>query len=404
MLRGKNILLGITGGIAAYKAAELARIFVKEGFQVQVIMTPSATRLISPLTFQSLTGAPVGVELFSGDYEGRVRHIDLAGFPDLAVIAPATANTIARIALGIADNLLATVIMATTAPVLVAPSMNDGMYQNPAFQENLERLRSRGFYILDAPEGDLACGTSGKGRMAEPGEIFRAAVSVLERKQDFAGLRTLVTAGPTREPIDPVRFISNRSTGKMGYAVAGALRERGAEVCLVTGPTVLSPPVGVELVPVETTAEMYNEVVSRFEGVHLVIKTAAVSDYRPREQASQKIKKGRGEGITLALAENPDILKELGNLKNKQILVGFAMETRELVENAREKLVSKNLDFIVANDLTVEGAGFAVDTNVVKIIKRDGSVLELPLMTKISLAHRLLDEILSLRNHGKEGQ
>jgi len=388
------VLLGITGGIAAYKSAELARIMVRENWQVQVVMTPAATSFISPLTFQSITNRPVGVELFDTSAVSRAKHVDLASFPEVAVVAPATANTLSKLATGMADNLLTSVLLATEAEVVLAPSMNEGMYHNPAVQDNLQLLRSRGFFILEPAEGELACGVEGRGRMPEPAQVYNAARDILEKNKDYTGVRVLVTAGPTRESLDPVRFISNRSTGKMGYKLASAFRERGADVVLVSGPTNLTPPEGVETVLVESTGEMLQEVQKRFSRVQVVAKAAAVSDYAPQKSENKKIKKK--DSLSIELRSNPDILKNLGEQKAGQVLVGFAAETNDLLQNAEGKLRAKNLDLIVANDLSEEGAGFAGDTNRVKIIRRDGSIVEVPLMDKLEVSHRILDEILPL--------
>lgn len=386
-------LVGVTGGIAAYKTAELVRLLVRDQREVQVVMTAGAAHFITPLTFQTLTGRPALLDQFRASGGEKVRHIDLAAAARVLVIAPATANTIGKFAAGIADNLLSTLYLAARCPVILVPSMNEQMYLHPAVQENLARLRGRGCFVMEPAAGELACGISGKGRMPEPPQIAAFVESVL-RKKDFQGLRALVTAGPTREPLDPVRFLSNRSTGRMGYAVAAALAERGAAVILISGPTTLPCPAGVELVPVETAREMHGAVTERFAGVDLVIKAAAVCDYSPAVRAEQKIKKGAANA--LALQPNPDILEELGRCKGSQILVGFAMETEKAKEHAREKLQRKNLDLIVLNDLTVPGAGFGSLTNQVCLIDRQGQVEDLPMMPKALLAHHLLDRIRPL--------
>ncbi|NLA11685.1 MAG: bifunctional phosphopantothenoylcysteine decarboxylase/phosphopantothenate--cysteine ligase CoaBC [Firmicutes bacterium] len=386
-------LVGVTGGIAAYKTAELVRLFMREGNEVQVVMTPGAAQFVTPLTFQTLTGRPALVDQFWVSDGEKVRHIDLASAARVFVIAPATANTIGKLARGIADNLLTTIYLAARCPVVVVPSMNEQMYLHPAVQENLSRLREHGCLVMEPDTGDLACGICGKGRLPELSQIA-AFVSSSLREKDFRGLRALVTAGPTREPLDPVRFISNRSTGRMGYAIAAALAERGAKVILVSGPTALPRPAGVEFVPVETARQMHGAVLERFGATDLVIKAAAVSDYCPAETAEQKIKKGDGRALTLQ--QNPDILEELGRCKEKQILVGFAMETEKAAEYAREKLRRKNLDLIVLNDLTVPGAGFGSLTNQVCIFNRAGGAEELPLMSKELLAHRILDRVRPL--------
>lgn len=387
-------LVGVTGGIAAYKTAELVRLFVREKKEVQVVMTPGAAHFVSPLTFHTLTGRPALLDQFQVSPGERVRHIDLASSARVFVIAPATANTIGKMAAGIADNLLTAVYLAARCPVVLAPSMNEQMYLHPAVQENLARLRTHGCLVIDPAEGEQACGISGKGRAPEPVQIAEFVKSAL-REKDYRGLRVLVTAGPTREPLDPVRFISNRSTGLMGYALARALARRGAGVALVSGPTALPCPDGAELVPVETARQMHAAVLERFAGCDLVIKAAAVADYRPSEAAEQKIKKD-GAKTALELQLNPDILEELGRRKSEQILVGFAMETERAKENAREKLRRKNLDLIVLNDLTVPGAGFGSLTNQVCIIDRKGRAEDLPMMSKESLAHQILDRIRPL--------
>ncbi|MGI6709257.1 MAG: bifunctional phosphopantothenoylcysteine decarboxylase/phosphopantothenate--cysteine ligase CoaBC [Dethiobacteria bacterium] len=387
-------LLGVTGGIAAYKTAELARLFVREEKEVQVIMTPGAAQFISPLTFQTLTGRPALIDQYWVSEGEKVRHVELAEAAAVMVVAPATANTLGKMAGGIADNLLTTVYLAAQCPVVLVPSMNERMYQHPAVQANLERLREQGCHIMEPGTGELACGISGKGRMPEPHEIADFVRAVLTEK-DFRGVRALVTAGPTREPLDPVRFISNRSTGLMGYAMARALVERGADVVLISGPSSLSCPGGARLVPVTTALQMYEAVMEHFEECHLVVKAAAVADYRPAAAAEQKMKKENFENV-LRLQPNPDILQELGRRKGERILVGFAMETERAGLNAREKLQRKNLDLIVVNDLNVPGAGFAVPTNQVCIIDRQGRAEELPLMPKEILAHRILDRVRPL--------
>lgn len=388
-------MLGISGGIAAYKAAELARLMVKDGQEVRVVMTPAATQLISPVTMQTLTGNPVAVKMFDPEYsQGKVKHVDLATFPDLVVVAPATANTLSKLSTGLADNLLSTLLLATPAEIVMVPSMNNVMYGHPAVRHNFEILRARGVHLMEAGEGELACSTEGKGRMPEPADINSYIKNILNRKNDYSGIDVLVTAGPTREPLDPVRYIGNRSSGKMGYAVARAFKERGARVCLVSGPTEITPPPGVETIKVETAREMFHQVKERFSEVKIVVKAAAVADFAPVSVESHKIKKHNQ--LTLALEKNIDILKWLGENKKKQILVGFAAETRDLLENAAHKLHAKNLDLIVANDLTEEGSGFAGETNKVKIIFPGKKIRELPLLSKKEVSHCLLDEISPL--------
>jgi phosphopantothenoylcysteine decarboxylase/phosphopantothenate--cysteine ligase len=396
MLKGKKIILGVTGGISAYKAAELVRELVRPGAEVFVVMTRSAQAFITPLTFQTLSGNKVTTELFSLTEESEIGHISLADRAELLVIAPATANIIGKIAGGIADDMLTTIVMATRAPVLLAPAMNVHMWENPICQENIQRLRSRGFHFIDPEAGELACGYEGKGRLAEIPAIVEEIRSLLS-PQDLAGETLLVTAGPTEEPIDPVRFLSNRSSGKMGYAVARAARLRGARVILVSGPSALHAPSGVKFIPVRTAAEMREVVLGDLPGVSVLVMAAAVSDYRPKTTSSGKIKKDQAE-LTLPLELNPDILREAGLRKERRLLIGFAAETESLLANARKKLAEKNLDLIVANDVSLPGAGFAVDTNIVKLIDRSGKIEELPRMSKEDLADRVLDRVLLLRS------
>ncbi|MBW2306056.1 MAG: bifunctional phosphopantothenoylcysteine decarboxylase/phosphopantothenate--cysteine ligase CoaBC [Deltaproteobacteria bacterium] len=396
MLNDSEVVLGITGGIAVYKAAELVRLLVSEGARVHVIMTDAACRFVTPLTFQTLSGNPVATELFSLVEESSIGHIALADRARVMVIAPATANTIGKISAGIADDILSTVISATRAPVLLCPAMNVHMWENPIVQANIQRLRSLGYRFAEPGAGFLACGYEGKGRMAEPADILEDIRRILT-PQDLQGLKFLVTAGPTLEPLDPVRFISNRSSGKMGYALALAACRRGAEVTLVTGPTALPVPRGADAVAVETAADMQKAVAHRFERVDVVIKAAAVSDYAPREPALHKIKKDKSGPLSLELTATQDILARLGSAKKHQILVGFAAETQDLLPNARRKMEEKNLDIIVANDVTAPGSGFQHDTNQVKILRRDGSVEDLPLMPKDEVAHRVLDHVLQIR-------
>jgi phosphopantothenoylcysteine decarboxylase / phosphopantothenate---cysteine ligase len=391
----KKIILGVTGGIAAYKAAELARLFVRGGAEVQVVMTPAATEFITPLTFQTLTGRPAYVEMYTertGDQ--KIRHIDLLDQADLIVIAPATANTIAKIAGGLADNLLTTLYLAATCPVVVVPSMNINMYAHRAVQNNLTRLGEHGCLIMDPDAGELACGVYGKGRMPEPEDIYKFARASLLTK-DFKGVKAIVTAGPTREPLDPVRYLSNPSTGLMGYAIAEALSERGGEVTLISGPTHLLPPAGVKTVAITTADEMYKAVTEGYKDVNLVIKAAAVSDFRPSETFKHKVKK-EDAVQTLQLERNRDILQELGSQKKDCILIGFAAETEEAIQNAHQKLLKKNLDLIIVNDVSEPGAGFAVKTNRVSIIDHEGNIEKIPLMDKYKLSHEILNRIAKL--------
>ncbi len=392
MLQGKEIVLGVCGGIAAYKAAELVRLYVKAGAKVSVIMTAAAQQFITPLTFQTLSGRPVHSELFSLLQEQDIGHISLADRADLLVIAPATANLIGKLSAGIADDLLTTTVMACKAPVLLVPAMNSNMWQNPICRRNVEQLQQCGYHILEPVTGMLACGWEGQGKMPEP-QAIRDESQRLLAPQDLVGETVLVTAGPTREELDPMRFLSNHSSGKMGYAIARAAAERGARVHLVAGPTALHPPPGVELRPVVSALDMHAAVMALAADCSIIVKAAAVADYRPCCRQTQKIKKGSDSTLTLELQRNPDILAELGRLPGERLLVGFAAETEQLLDNARRKLQDKNLDLIVANDLTAMGAGFAGDTNVVRLIYRNGRVEDLPQMSKELLAHRLLDRI-----------
>ena len=390
------LLLGVTGGIACYKAVELVRLLVKDGFTVQVIMTRGAMEFVTPLTFQTISGMPVATETFNLTQESEIGHINLADSADLFVIAPATANVIGKIAAGIADDLLTTVLMATKAPVLIAPAMNIHMYENPILQENVRKLRRLGYHFIEPAEGYLACGYEGKGRLPEPEKILEEIRRLLKKK-DLVGEKLLITAGPNREPLDPVRYLSNRSSGKMGYALARAAIRRGAEVALISGPTELEPPAGARLTSITTAAEMRHAVLEEFSGCTVLIMAAAVSDYRPVDFARKKIKRGEGP-IELRLEPNPDILKEISARKNGKMLVGFAAETGELVTNAAKKLKDKNLDMIVANNVSEAGAGFDVDTNVATILDRAGTVRSLPLMSKDELAEQILDHLLVLKN------
>ena len=361
MLNGKTVVLGVTGGIAAYKAVEVASRLRKAGADVFVVMTESATKFVTPLTFQEITNNPVVSDMWGEVKHWHVEYIALATKADYFLIAPATANCIGKMAHGIADDMLTTTVMATTAPIIIAPAMNTNMYQNAAMQDNLAVLAKRGCHIIPPASGMLACGVEGVGRLPEPSVIVDAVLALAKQKQDLIGKRILVTAGGTHEPLDPVRFIGNRSSGKMGYAVAEAARDRGAEVILVSGPTALKKPQGVTFVSVETTQDMYDAVMDAFPTVDIVIKAAAVADYRPKQIAAQKIKKNDSE-FTVVLEKNPDILLNLGKAKQQgQILVGFAAETNDLIKHAKQKIEKKNLDMIVANDVTVKGAGFNVD-------------------------------------------
>ena len=388
----------MTGGIACYKAVELVRLMVKDGLAVQVVMTRGAMEFVRPLTFQTLSGRPVLSETFDLTQESEIGHINVADSADLFVIAPATANIIGKIGAGIADDLLTTILMATQAPVLVAPAMNIHMYANPILQENLRKLRQVGYYLVEPEDGYLACGYEGKGRLPDPEKILEVIHGLL-RKRDLTDEKILITAGPSREPLDPVRYISNRSSGKMGYALARAALRRGAEVVLVSGPTGLEAPAGARVIAVTTAQEMRAAALSEFPHCTTVIMAAAVADYRPVQAADKKIKKGPGP-LELFLEPNPDILKELGAMKDGRFLVGFAAETEDLTTNAQKKLDGKNLDMIVANDVTLEGSGFDGDTNITAILDRSGAARALPLMTKDELADRILDHMLALKLKG----
>jgi len=394
MLKGKKIVVGVTGGIAAYKAAELVRELIRRGAYVKVIMTKNAMEFITPLTLQTLSGNPVSCDMFSLIRESEIAHITLAEYPDIMVIAPATANIIGKVASGIADDLLTTTIMATKAPVLICPAMNANMYTNVTVKENIEKLTSRGYLFIEPAYGELACRSEGMGRLPEVAEIVEEVESIMTVK-DLKGERILVTAGPTREPFDPVRYITNYSSGKMGYALAQMARRRGAEVTLVSGPSSLPVPRGVKLISVSSAMEMRNAVMENIEASTIIIKAAAVADYRPALYSNSKIKKQDGP-LTISLTRNPDIISEVGKKKRGRILCGFAVESENLMENAKAKMLEKNMDLIVANDVTKEGAGFQSDTNVVKILSRDGDVEDLPMMDKIEVADRILDRIRGL--------
>jgi phosphopantothenoylcysteine decarboxylase/phosphopantothenate--cysteine ligase len=399
MLKERRIVLGVTGGIAAYKAAELVRELVRRGAQVRVIMTDHAREFIAPLTFETLSGNPIAGDLFRLNGSFEIDHIALAQFAELIVIAPATANVIGKMAGGIADDLLTTVLIAATAPTLICPAMNDKMYANPVVQENLARLAARGYTVLEPGYGELACHTEGQGRLPDAPEIAEAVETMLTPK-DLREERILVTAGPTQEPFDPVRYISNYSSGKMGYALAIMARRRGAAVTLISGPTVLSAPQGVEFIPVKTAIEMHDAVMDGLERATVVIKAAAVSDYRPAVRSATKIKKKEGP-LTIRLERNPDILAAVGKKKGRRIVVGFSMESDNLLEHARTKLTEKGMDFIVANDVTEPGAGFGTDTNIIRIMDRGGAVATFPLMDKLAVAGVILDRVKQIRDGGE---
>ena len=398
MLKGKKIVLGVTGGIAVYKAVDLVSRLRKQGCEVRVVMTEHAQQFVTPLTFKEISGNQVAVSMWSSNQEFNVEHIALANWADAFVVAPATANIIAKMAYGLADDLLSTTLLAAQAPIVVCPAMNTGMYENAATQENIAKLKSHGVTVMPPAVGKLACGTSGAGRLPEPQEIVEFLNAFFAKREgDLRGLKVLVTAAGTREPIDPVRFVGNRSSGKMGYAVAQMAAERGAEVLLISGPSALSIPANVKAIKVETTNEMLEACLESYDKVDIVIKAAAVADYRPRDVAEQKIKKKTDDALTVVMDKNPDILKTLGAKKTHQVLVGFAAETQNLLENARDKVVKKNLDMIVANDVTAAGAGFNADTNIVKFLFANGEVRSLEQMPKVDVANCILDEALKIR-------
>lgn len=395
MFSNKNIVLGVCGGIAAYKACELASRLKKLNANIDVIMTKSAAEFIKPLTFQALSLNQVISDMFDKPKYWEIEHISLAKKADIIVIAPATANVIGKLANGIADDMLTTTVMASKSIKLIAPAMNNNMYENVIVQRNIETLKQLGYYFMEPTEGRLACGDIGKGKMVEPELIEDKIKELLLKQQDLEGKTVLVTAGPTREALDPVRFITNHSTGKMGFAIAKKAAARGAKVYLVSGPSNLPTPFGVQRYDIESALEMYDAVMKLMGKADIIIKSAAVADYRVAEISNEKIKKSEEEFI-IKLQKNPDILQELGKIKGNRVLIGFAMETQNLIENAKAKVLKKNLDFIVANNLKTEGAGFAADTNVVKIIDKSGNVEDIPLMKKSDLADIILDKAISI--------
>ncbi len=396
MLQGKTIVLGVTGSIAAYKIASLASMLIKQHADVHVIMTKNATNFIHPIAFETLTNHKCLVDTFDRNFQFHVAHVNLAAQADLMMIAPASANVIGKLANGIADDMLTTTAMACKAPILIAPAMNTNMYENPVLQDNLEKLRSYGKEIIEPASGMLVCRDIGKGKMPEPEILFQYILRTVAREKDLAGKKILVTAGPTQEAIDPVRYITNHSTGKMGYAIAREAMLRGAEVTLVTGPCSIEPPMFVDVLPVVSAQDMYDAVTERQQETDIIIMTAAVADYRPATVSDEKIKKADGS-LDIPLTRTQDILKTLGERKRMgQFLCGFSMETQNMLENSRAKLAKKNLDMIVANNLKVAGAGFGTDTNVVTLITPD-SEKELPLMSKGEAAGYILDEIIRQR-------
>lgn len=395
MLKGKTVVIGVCGGIAAYKVVEVASRLVKLNAEVHVVMTANAQKFVAPLTFQTISRNPVITDMFAEPKSWDVQHISLAVKADLFVVAPATANIIGKVANGIADDMLTTTLMATKAPILFVPAMNTGMYENPILQENLSKLEKHGCMVMKPDTGLMACGTSGIGRLPEPDAIVEKIKEILYPKNDLKGFKVLITAGPTREAIDPVRFISNYSSGKMGYAVAEAALKRGAEVKLISGPVNIKAPSGAQVTYVNCADDMYKEVLRQYEECDIMIFMAAVADYKCANIKEKKLKK-TDDKLTLELIKNPDIAKELGKLKGSRIHVGACAETDNLEENALSKINSKNFDLIMANDVTMEGAGFGVDTNIVKFIRKNGSIRELPLMKKSEVADELLNEIVEI--------
>ena len=392
MLTGKKILLGITGGIAAYKTANLASMLAKLHADVHVIMTKNAQQFIAPVVFEALTGYKVIDDVFDRDSGYHVAHIAMAQEADVVMIAPASANMIAKLANGIADDMLSTTMLAVTAPVYVVPAMNTHMYEHPATQANMEKLRTYGYHVIEPASGYLACGDTGKGKMPKEEELLEYLLLEAACEKDLAGKKVLITAGPTREPMDPVRYLTNHSTGKMGYALAKNAARRGAQVVLVTGPVHLPAPVSVKVIPVTTAQEMYEAVDAQFDSQDIVVMSAAVADYRPKCAAAEKIKKQDAAAV-LELERTKDILGSMSEKKSGQFLCGFSMETEHMLENSRAKLVRKHLDMIVANNLRMEGAGFGTDTNIVTLITKD-TVQELPMMSKDEVAHAIFDRIL----------
>lgn len=395
-ISGRRVLLGVSGGIAVYKACELARGLVKAGIEVDTVMTANAARFVSPLSFSSLTGRPVYREMF--DLDGGLpnyRHLDLARGADLAVLAPTTANVLGKLAGGIADDLLTSTVLALKCPLLICPAMNTRMWTNPVVERNVRELKGFGYHFVDPVEGELACGESGAGRLAAVDDILQRALELLSQSQDLEGFNVLITAGATREALDPVRFISNPATGKMGFALAEAARLRGARVALVSGPTSLIPPTGVRFHRVTTAVEMMEAVERSYSDCHIFISAAAVSDFTPVSVSRDKIKK-KGAALQVELKSTPDILHLVSERKGRRIHVGFALETNDMEINAEEKLKEKDLDLIVANDPNVEGAGFAVDTNVVTMIDRGGTVERYPKLAKRTLAYLIVDRVVDI--------
>ena len=397
MLKGKTVVIGVSGGIAVYKACDVVSRLKKLNANVHVIMTKSATEFVTPLTFQSLSQNYVVSDMFEEPKTWDVEHISLAKKADVFLIAPATANVIGKVANGIADDMLTTTVMATTGKVLIAPAMNTNMYRNPILQRNISTLKELGYNFVDPDSGRLACGDIGEGKLASPEKIVDAVVDLFnEDKKDLLGKKIMITAGPTVESIDPVRYLTNRSTGKMGYAIAKMAANRGADVTLVSGPTNIEPPSNIKkLIKVQSAKDMYDAIIDNFDENQVIIKSAAVADYKPKNYSDKKIKKSNDD-LIIELDRNKDIAYELGKIKKNKILVGFAAETNDLIENAKGKISKKNLDFIVANDLTEPGAGFGTDTNIVKIIDKDGNIAKYPQMKKDEVADVILDKVKSL--------
>lgn len=395
MLKGKTVLLGVTGGIAAYKAAALASALVKQHAAVEVVMTQNATQFIAPLTFEQLTGRKTLVDTFDRNFVHQVEHIALADRTDLVVIAPATANVCAKLSHGLADDMLTTTVLACRCPKLIAPAMNTNMYENPVTLDNLNLLRHYGWEVIEPASGRLACGAVGKGKLPEPEEILQYILKYLAFPHDLAGKKVLVTAGPTQEAIDPVRYLTNHSSGKMGYALARMAMLRGAEVTLISGPTAIAPPPFVKVVPIMSAQDMFEAMAAHWENADFIFKAAAVADYTPTEYADEKVKKKDGE-MSIPLKRTRDILAWLGQQKRKgQVICGFSMETQDMVKNSREKLQKKNVDMICANNLKVAGAGFGVDTNIITIITRNDT-RELPMLSKEAAANAILDQAIRL--------
>lgn len=394
ILKGKTVVIGVSGGIAVYKALDVVSGLKKLGATVKVMMTKSATEFVAPLTFQTISQNPVATSMFDEPKAWEIQHISLAKAADIVAILPATANIIGKIANGIADDIVSTTVMATTAPVIIAPAMNTNMYQNPILKRNIAALKELGYLFINPASGRLACGDTGEGKLAGVDTIIEAIKNaLLYPKKDLIGKKILVTAGPTREAIDPVRYITNHSSGKMGYAIAKAALLRGADVTLVSGPVSITPPEGARVISVTSAQEMFESVMENANDCDIIIKAAAVADYRPESTSQNKIKKGAD--MSISLSQNPDILKSLGEkFGGEKTLVGFCMETENLIENANKKLSSKNLDFIVANSLTKEGAGFEADTNIVTIIDKNGNKTDIPLSPKEEIANKILDKII----------